>query len=118
MVPTAAAMFSSIKGKVTPAAFWLDERQFLEHVHFTVVIDGEPASTAFTAYRHDGVLEIGIETAEEHRGKGLARIACAKLINYCIEQGLEPVWTCRLENAASTNLAGRLGFRELILIPL
>jgi len=117
IVPTTEKMFANIQGYVTPSAFWLDVRQFMEHMHFTVIIDGEPASTAFTAYRHDDALEIGIETAQKHRGKGLAQVVCAQLIRYCIEQGLEPMWTCRLENTASTNLAGRLGFRETMRLP-
>jgi len=117
IVPTTAAMFSSIAGVVTPIAFWRDVERFLEHVHFTVIIDDEPASTAFTAYRHDDILEIGIETAEKYRGKGLARIACTRLINHCIGNNLEPAWTCRLENMASTNLALRLGFMETKQMP-
>jgi len=117
IAPTTAAMFSTIQGLVTPSAFWRDKQGFLANTSFTVMVDGKPASTAFAAYRHDNILELGIETAEKHRGRGLARVACARLIHHCIESGLEPAWTCRLENTASTNLAEKLGFREIRRLP-
>jgi GNAT superfamily N-acetyltransferase len=118
IVPTSPDMYSIIEGAVSPKAFWRDEQIFSKMcISYTVIIDGNPASTAFTAYLHDGKLEIGIETLEKYRGKGLARIACMALINYCIENDLEPVWSCRLENAASVNLAKKLGFRETMRLP-
>jgi len=117
VVPTTASMFSSIKGSVTPRVFWRDEQQFSGKASFTAMVDGEPASTAFTSYRHDEMLEIGIETEEKYRGRGLARAVCVKLINYCIENNLKPMWSCCLENAASTNLAKKLGFQETVCMP-
>ncbi|MCL1874757.1 MAG: GNAT family N-acetyltransferase [Synergistaceae bacterium] len=68
-------------------------------------------------YLHDDKLEIGIETVEKYRGMGFARAACMALIDYCIENGLEPVWSCRLENTPSTNLAKSLGFFETMRLP-
>jgi len=118
IVPTTIEMFMSIKGSVVPGAFWRNERLFHEKcVSFTVMIDNEPASTAFTSYLHDEYLEIGIETMEKYRGRGLARVACMALINYCLENKLEPVWSCRLENIASANLAKYLGFQETLRLP-
>ncbi|MCL2591857.1 MAG: GNAT family N-acetyltransferase [Defluviitaleaceae bacterium] len=118
IIPTTAEMFSSIKGTVSPSEFWCDEHQFLKtSTSFIIVIDGEPASTAFASYRHDNILEIGIETDEKYRGRGLAQIVCSRLIKYCIENNLEPMWSCRLENVASTNLAKRLGFKETMRLP-
>jgi len=118
VIPTTAAMFNSIQGAVAPSAFWRNETLFLqESTSFTVVIDGQPASTAFASYRHDQMLEIGIETNEKYRGKGLAYIACAILINYCIKNNLEPMWSCRLENAASVKLAKKLGFKQTLVLP-
>lgn len=118
VVPSSVDMYANIEGSVIPKAFWRDEQQFLQTaISFTVKVDNEPATTAFAAFVHDGKLEIGIETAEKHRGKGLARIACITLINYCLANGLEPVWSCRLENTASVNLAKKLGFRETMRLP-
>lgn len=118
IVPTTANMFSAANGTVIPSAFWRDNQQFLEvATSFTVTVDGDPASTAFASYRHDEMLEIGIETVEKHRGKGLARIACIRLINYCLENDLEPMWSCRLENTGSRILAEKLGFKETLCTP-
>jgi len=47
----------------------------------------------FTSARHDDKLEIGIETMVEYHGKGLGYLACAKLIEYCMDNDLEPVWS-------------------------
>ncbi|MCL2702640.1 MAG: GNAT family N-acetyltransferase [Defluviitaleaceae bacterium] len=118
IIPTTADMFNSIDGSVVPKAFWRDERLFSQYcAGFTAMVNGKPAATAFTSYLHDGCLEIGIETAEGHRGKGLARAVCMALINYSLANNLEPVWSCRLENAASVNLAKKLGFRESLRLP-
>jgi len=118
IVPTAVEMFRNIEGLVIPKEFWRDEREFMQNAaSYTVVVDGEPASTAFAAYRHDDKLEIGIETMEKFRGAGLARIVCIALINYCLENNLEPMWSCRLENTGSVSLAGKLGFVESRRMP-
>jgi GNAT superfamily N-acetyltransferase len=118
VVPTTEDLFDTLEGAVVPKAFWRNGRLFAEtSAGFTVMAGSEPASTAFGACRHDGALEIGIETAEKYRGRGLARIACAALIEYCLQRGLEPVWACRAGNAGSESLARRLGFREVRRLP-
>ena len=81
------------------------------------MVDSKPVSTAFTSARHDDKLEIGVETLQSYQGKGLAYLACAKLIEYCMDRELEPVWSCRLENTGSVNLAKKLGFIETLRMP-
>jgi len=51
--------------------------------------------SAYSAYIHDNYLELGIETVEEYRGKGLAQYVCSALIDYCLQNNFEPVWSCR-----------------------
>lgn len=104
------------EGSVVAKAFWKRGR-YADCVAYTAYADGEPASTAFTAYRHGNLLELGIETSEAHRGKGYAKASCAALIRYCLERDLVPCWSCRLENTGSVRLAGRLGFQETKRIP-
>lgn len=59
-----------------------------------------------------GQLEIAIETIPDYRKKGLARIVCSALIEYCLAHSLTPVWNCRRSNRGSVMLALCLGFVE------
>ncbi|MFO7618586.1 MAG: GNAT family N-acetyltransferase [Thermoplasmata archaeon] len=118
IVRTTLAMFYSIQGQVVPRYFWRDAEQFsAEGAGFSRLANGVPASTAFSAFVANGILEIGIETVPEHRGKGYAEQASRALIQHCLDNGLEPVWSCRLENAASFSLAEKLGFEPTLFIP-
>ena len=118
IISTPTDMLFEISGSVVPRDYWKTPEQFSEIAKaFTIMIDGKPASTAFTSARHDDKLEIGIETMGDYHGKGLGYLACAKLVEYCIENNLEPVWSCRLENTASAKLAEKLGFVEASRMP-
>lgn len=106
---TPVALLASLAGRVVPRDFWKPE---LLHkcVAYTVYVDGIPASTAFAAYIHGNVLEIGIETREAYRGKGLAELSSRALIDYCLENDCTPDWSCLDRNAGSLALARKLGF--------
>ncbi|MCX8130532.1 MAG: GNAT family N-acetyltransferase [Clostridia bacterium] len=105
-------------GYVIPKHFWKDEEHFCNTgIGFSLICDGEIAATAFSAFRYENQLEIGIETSEKYRGKGFAFRACAALIDYCMENSLEPVWACRRENEGSYKLAQKLGFVPIRSIP-
>jgi RimJ/RimL family protein N-acetyltransferase len=96
---------------VTPRAFWRDAAQFLAHGGGVCAVkEGEVGAIAFSSFRFDDVLEIGIETRPAFRGQGLARAVAVALIRQCLTGGLEPVWSCRKENTASYMLAQHLGF--------
>jgi len=111
IVRTDIDAFNNMKGTVVPMYFWENVEQFCNHgVGFSLFYENKLASTAYSAYMHDNYLEIGIETVEEYRGKGLAQYACSALIDYCLQNNLEPVWSCRLENTNSCKLAQKLGF--------
>lgn len=110
--------FAALRGSVVPRCFWDDAEPFLRRgLGFAVMLDGEPASVAFSSFVIDRELELGIETAEPHRGRGLALWACATLIDACLARDLRPVWACRLENTASHRLARRLGFEPSRQLP-
>ena len=118
VISTPTDMLFNISGKVVPKDYWKTPEQFANVAKaFTVMVDGKPASTAFTSAIHDDKLEIGIETIPDYQGRGLAYLACAKLIEYCLSKKIEPVWSCRLENTASFNLAKKLGFVETLRMP-
>jgi RimJ/RimL family protein N-acetyltransferase len=107
-----------LPGSVVPRGFWADADEFLARgVGFAAILDGEVAALAFSAFVTESQLELGIETAARHRGRGLATVACAALVDHCLARGLEPVWACRLANTASHRLAEALGFEPLRHLP-
>ena len=71
---------------------------------------GVPAAIAFVSFRTGDDAEVGIETVPAFRRRGLARVACAALIEDLVRRGLVPVWSCREDNTGSARLAGSLGF--------
>ncbi len=118
VVRATEAIFRSMQGTVVPRNFWPSSERFLsEGVGSCLVIEGEVACMAFSSFVHGNQLELGIETLEKYRGKGLAQLVCMALIDYCLERGYEPVWACRLENSASHRLAEKLGFVPALSLP-
>ena len=114
IMQTDKAIFNEMKGSVVPMFFWKDAEHFCNHgIGFSLFYENKLASTAYSAFIHDNYLEIGIETVEEYRGKGLAQYACSALIDYCLQNDFEPVWSCRFENTASCKLAQKLGFEPV-----
>ncbi len=55
--------------------------------------------------------EIGAITHEPYRGRGLAPIAVAYLIEALSERGYQAYWSCDIDNPASATVARKLGFR-------
>ena len=114
IVRTDKKIFYDMKGTVIPLFFWKDAEQFYNQgIGFSLFYDNNLASTAYSAYIHDNYLELGIETVEEYRGKGLAQYVCSALIDYCLQNNFEPMWACRLENTVSYKLAQKLGFKPI-----
>ena len=114
IIRTGEKEFQNMPGTVVPKLFWQSASQFLnEGIGFSLWFNGELACTAFSAFIDDRQLELGIESATQFRGKGFAMHTCAALIDYCLENRLEPVWSCRLENTASYLLAQKLGFEPV-----
>lgn len=115
---TDPAVFDLISGSVVPSCFWRNRKEFAESaIGYSLIYNGEPVSTAFASFIHEQQLEIGIETSSEFRGKGLALISCSALIDYCLANNMEPIWSCRLENTASFMLAQKLGFEPTLILP-
>ena len=109
--PLTASEFALPGITVSPHMFWRDAEQFLSQGGGWCVCEKNcVCSIAFSSFRSDSELELGVETRPEYRGKGFARLACATLIDQCVKTGLTPLWSCRKENAASHNLALSLGF--------
>ncbi len=95
IVRTNTETFNKMKGSVVPGAFWNNELHFNEKaVGFSLFFEDELAATAFTSYIHGSQHEIGIETLTEYRGRGFALHVCSALIDYCLDNDYEPVWSC------------------------
>lgn len=115
---TSKDVFEQLNGSVVPKAFWNNYSDFNKNgIGFTLFQDNLPASTAFASFVIDQKLEIGIETAEAYRGFGFAERVCSRLIDYCLEKGYEPIWSCNSGNIGSRRLAQKLGFIECKRIP-
>ncbi len=111
IVDTNAEIFETMPGTVVPRYFWDNVTDFLsKSKSFTLVIKEQPVSTAFAAYLLDKVLEIGIQTVDGLYGKGYSSLTCCRLIDYCLDNELEPVWACKKDNLGSVKLAQKLGF--------
>jgi GNAT superfamily N-acetyltransferase len=118
IIRTDKVMYENMQGSVVPKYFWKDAEHFFScGIGYSVVFENNVISTAYSAFIHDSQLELGIETIEGFRGKGFAMQVCSALINYCINNGYEPIWACRLENVSSYKLAQKLGFEPTAYIP-
>ena len=113
--PLLATEFALPDIDVSPHRFWTSADQFLAHGGgWCLEHDGALVSMAFTSFRFDRQLEIGVETRSKYRGRNFAFYAACALIDECIAQGLEPVWSCRKENKGSYKLALALGFEPTV----
>jgi RimJ/RimL family protein N-acetyltransferase len=119
IVSTSEDLFNQQEGSVAPKYFWNNFDDFKRQgMGFTALINHTiPVSTAFSAFVIDHQLEIGIETVADYRGSGCATMVCIRLIDYCLENELEPVWACSSGNIGSRKLALKLGFEESKRIP-
>jgi GNAT superfamily N-acetyltransferase len=112
------ALYNETNGSVVPNKFWNNASEFALHgIGFSLMMEGQAVAVAFSAFMHDKMLELGMETKSEYRGRGFANIVSAKLIEYCFERGLEPIWSCRQGNKGSYNLAIKLGFEPIAILP-
>ena len=79
---------------------------------FVILHDGRVVCEASTGAPTHGRIEIGVNTVESHRRRGLAAIACAHLIDACETNGYSTWWDCAKQNVPSTNLARKLGYQN------
>ena len=104
-------LFSRIEGRVVPRNFWSSSEEFLSKGKgYCLVKNGEVAAVAFSAACSSRQIDIGIETREAHRRKGLAVIAARKMAEYVLSIEKEPVWDCDAANVGSRATAERVGF--------
>ncbi len=112
-------VISSIKGSIVPSFSWDSDEVFLKKGFGYCLVDGgNVVSTCFSAFISQDKIDIGIETSPEYRGKGYGLITGAAMINHCLKEGFEPVWCCRQDNIGSFSVAKKLGFVDILYLPL
>ena len=103
-------LFDSITGRVTPSLYWDNYEQFSKNgIGFCIMHGNEAASWAFSSAVSSEEADIGIETAEKYRHRGLALAAAAAVIKDMLPDR-RPTWTCQRSNLGSARIAEKLGF--------
>lgn len=106
-------LLAEIHGGIVPLLFWESSENFLKKGKGYCVLDGKNvAAWAFSAAVSSSEIDIGVETAENYRGRGLAAAAAKMMIKYAYDVGKSPVWACHCNNAASKRLAEKIGFAK------
>lgn len=83
--------------------------EFAEHGFGYVMCDGAVPVSGCSVYSyHSAGVEIQVDTREEYRGKGLAKVASAAMMKETLRRRLIPSWDAA--NPTSQTIAGHMGF--------
>jgi RimJ/RimL family protein N-acetyltransferase len=100
---------------------WRDEIEFfcdsldnflVNGIGLAVMRGDEIISEAYATSLGETNAEIGAVTRAAYRGRGYASSACAHLIQACAQRGYRAYWSCDADNAASAQVARKLGFQR------
>lgn len=109
-----ASNIDRIQGRIIPAFSWDSDEAFLKNGFGYVAMDGEKfAAVAFSAAVSSEEADIGVETCEAYRKRGLAKILARHMIREILACGKTPVWAHAAANKASMNTALGVGFMEI-----
>ena len=104
----------AIQGRIIPAFSWDSDEAFLKNGFGYVAMDGEQfAAIAFSAAVSSEEVDIGVETNEAYRNRGLAKIVARYMIREILNIGKIPVWAHAAGNTASMKTALGVGFKEI-----
>lgn len=78
---------------------------------FAIVANGSAVSACRTARHVDRVVQAGVNTLEDYRGRGYATRVVRAWGKAVTERGWEPLYSTWRENTASRAVAGKLGLR-------
>jgi RimJ/RimL family protein N-acetyltransferase len=87
------------------------EGAFGDIVGFFLMKGDEILCEALAGAEIMGTREMGVDTTESYQRRGYATVTCAKLIQFCEQQGLQTYWNCNKFNEASVALARKLGYQ-------
>src|SRR3990167_186876 len=115
--PITKIEFDQLQGSVVPSRFWKSaedwERRKCIGYYVTDFSESDPfISWVFCGDQLDArrEIEIGVETNTAYRGKGFSKYAAFATLEYCIDNNITPIWSCRGTNIASIRLANSVGF--------
>jgi len=112
--PIDADILPRLDGRIKPSFSWESDESFLQKGKgFCAMYGDTPAAWAFSAAVSDREIDIGVETLEGFRGKGLAAAVAGKMAEYVLSIGKKPVWACHSENIASRKTAEKIGFEKV-----
>ena len=100
-----------IEGRIIPSFSWKSSEQFLKEGFGYIALDQERVcAVAFSAAVSSDEIDIGVETLENYRRKGLAAILAGRMCERILETGKRPVWAHAISNTGSMNTALKCGF--------
>ncbi len=100
-----------IEGRIVPSFSWESPERFLKEGFGYMALDhGRICAVAFSAAVSSDEIDIGVETHEDYRKKGLASILAGRMCEHIIEIGKKPVWAHSISNKGSMNTALKCGF--------
>ena len=112
--PIDSSILPRLDGRIKPSFSWESDESFLQKgVGFCAMYGDTPAAWAFSAAVSDREIDIGVETLEGFRGKGLAAAVACKMVDFALSIGKKPVWACHSENIASRKTAEKIGFEKV-----
>ena len=105
------ANLQKIRGRIIPFFSWSGEERFLKDGFGYVAMDGDTvAAVAFSAAVSTEEVDIGVETAEPYRRKGLAKALVDRMCRDIVSMKKKPVWAHAASNTGSMQTALRAGF--------
>lgn len=81
---------------------------------FCVIKNNEILCWCTGEYKSKAACGIGIETAREYQGQGIATLAATSFVKKCKTLGIIPYWDSWKENIPSVRTAERVGFEKIL----
>ena len=93
---------------------WASLDDFLALGFGYCLVYGERIACWCTAEYVDGkAIGVGIETVEQHWGKGFATLTAAAFVEHCTAHGIAAYWDAWTSNVASRVVAEKVGFKKM-----
>lgn len=111
--PISANNYDRIHGNIVPTFSWSCKEHFLKNGFGFVALDVDKViAVAFSAAVSSDEVDIGVETDENYRHQGLAKVVADRMCREIISQGKKPVWAHAIANEGSKYTALGVGFLE------